>query len=52
MAEFWNPTGWSRFTQLFVRLPAGGGKMRDLVIGAKELSDSALIKIAANGLSS
>ncbi len=44
--------GWSRFTQLFVRLPAGGGKMRDLVIGAKELSDSALIKIAANGLSS
>jgi hypothetical protein len=44
--------GWSRFTQLLVRLPAGGGRMRDLVIGAKELSGSALIKIAANGLSS
>jgi hypothetical protein len=30
--------------------PPGGGKMRDLVIGAKQLPDSALIKIAANGL--
>ncbi len=44
--------GWSSFTQLYVQLPAGGGKMRDLVIGAKQLSDSALIQIAANGLSS
>jgi len=44
--------GWSRFTELFVPLPAGGGKMRDLVIGAKELSDATLIQIAANGLSS
>jgi hypothetical protein len=33
-----------------VRLPAGGGKMRNMVIGAKQLPDSALIKIAANGL--
>jgi hypothetical protein len=31
---------------------SGGDKMRDLMIGAKELSDSTLIKIAANGLSS
>jgi hypothetical protein len=51
-AEHGFPPGWSRFTQLYVQLPAGGGKMRDLIIGAKKLSDSALIKIAANGLSS
>jgi hypothetical protein len=38
------------FTQLFVPLPAGGGEMRDLVIGASELSASELIKIAATGL--
>lgn len=44
--------GWSRLTQLFVRLPAGGGQMRDLVIGASQLSDAALIRIAAHGLSS
>lgn len=31
---------------------AGGGKMRDLVIGATGLPDSTLIEIAANGLSS
>lgn len=43
--------GPNSFTQLYVQLPADGGKMRDLVIGAKQLSDSALIKIAANGLS-
>jgi hypothetical protein len=42
----------SSFTQLFVQLPAGGGKMRDLIIGAKQLSDTELIKIAANGLAS
>jgi len=42
--------GWPRFTQLFVQLPAGGGKMRALVIGARQLSDAALIQIAANGL--
>jgi hypothetical protein len=35
-----------------VQLPARGGQLRDLVIGAKQLSDSALIKIAANGLPS
>jgi len=42
----------STFTDLFVRLPAGHGMVRDLVIGAKGLSGPALIKIAANGLSS
>jgi hypothetical protein len=31
-------------------LPAGGGEMRDLVIGASRLSESELIKIAAAGL--
>ncbi len=44
--------GWSRSTMLYVQLPAGGGKVRDLVIGATGLSDSTLIKIAASGLSS
>jgi hypothetical protein len=43
--------GWNYWTQLYVRLPAGGGRMRDLIIGARRLSDAALIKIAANGLS-
>ncbi|MGE5133429.1 MAG: hypothetical protein ACM32E_11040 [Gemmatimonadota bacterium] len=43
--------GWNSFSQLYVRLPDGGGKMRDLVIGAKQLSGAALIKIAADGLS-
>jgi hypothetical protein len=38
------------FTELFVPLPAGGGQMRDLVIGASQLSESELIKIAATGL--
>jgi hypothetical protein len=38
------------FVQLFVQLPAGGGEMRDLVIGASRLSESELIKIAASGL--
>jgi hypothetical protein len=38
------------FTELFVPLPAGGGQMRDLVIGASRLSESELIKIAATGL--
>ena len=38
------------FVQLFVPLPAGGGEMRDLVIGASQLSESELIKIAATGL--
>jgi hypothetical protein len=38
------------FTELFVPLPAGGGEMRDLVIGASRLSESELIKIAAAGL--
>jgi hypothetical protein len=38
------------FTELFVPLPAGGGKMHDLVIGASQLSESELIKIAATGL--
>ena len=38
------------FTELFVPLPAGGGQMRDLVIGASRLSESELIKIAAPGL--
>jgi len=42
----------STFTELFVRLPAGHGMVRDLVIGAQDLSGPALIKIAANGLSS
>ena len=42
----------SPVTELGVQLPAGGGKMRDLVIGARQLSDAALIKIAADGLSS
>ena len=42
----------SPVTELGVQLPAGGGKMRDLVIGARQLSDAALIKIAAAGLSS
>jgi hypothetical protein len=44
--------GWNSFTQLFVQLPDGGGTMRDLVIGAKQLSSTELIKIAANGLPS
>jgi hypothetical protein len=35
-----------------VQLPDGGGTMRDLVIGAKQLSSTELIKIAANGLPS
>jgi len=39
-------------TQLFLRLPAGHGMVRDLVIGSQGLSSQALIKIAANGLSS
>jgi DNA-directed RNA polymerase specialized sigma24 family protein len=43
---------WLRLTELFVRLPAGGGQRRDLVIGASRLSDPALIRIAADGLSS
>jgi hypothetical protein len=51
-AEHGFPPGWTSFTQLYVQLPATGGQIRDLVIGAKQLSDSALIKIAANGLSS
>lgn len=44
--------GWQNVTDLYVQLPAGDGKMRDLVIGATGLSDSTLIKIAARGLSS
>ena len=40
------------FTELFVRLPAGHGIVRDLVISAQDLSSPALIKIAANGLAS
>lgn len=44
--------GWNSFTQLYVQLPAGDGKMRDLVIGSQQLSGPALIKIAANGLPS
>jgi hypothetical protein len=44
--------GWHRATNLYVPLPAGGGQMRDLVVGAQGLSDSALIKIVASGLSS
>ena len=44
--------GWHRATNLYVPLPAGGGQMRDLVVGAQGLSDSALIKIVAGGLSS
>jgi hypothetical protein len=51
-AEHGFPPGWTSFTQLYVQLPATGGQLRDLVIGARQLSDSALIKIAANGLSS
>lgn len=43
--------GWHSITELFVRLPAGGGRMRDLVVGASRLSESALLRIAANGLS-
>lgn len=43
--------GWHSITELFVRLPAAGGRMRDLVVGASRLSESALIRIAANGLS-
>jgi len=43
--------GWNNVAHLYVRLPDGGGKMRDLIIGARQLSDAALIKIAANGLS-
>jgi hypothetical protein len=35
-----------------VPLPVGGGKMRDLVVGAQGLSDSALIKIVTSGMSS
>ena len=42
--------GHHLFTELFVPLPAGGGEMRDLVIGASRLSESELIKIAATGL--
>jgi len=42
----------STLTELFIRLPAGHGMVRDLVIGAEDLSGPALIKIAANGLSS
>jgi hypothetical protein len=42
----------STFTELFVRLPAGHGMVRDLVIGSQDVSSQALIKIAANGLSS
>jgi hypothetical protein len=42
----------SSVTELLVQLPAGGGQMRDLVIGASGLSDSALVQIAADGLSS
>ena len=37
------------FTELFVPLPAGGGEMRDLVIGASRISEE-LIKIAATEL--
>jgi len=43
--------GWNYWTQLYVRLPAGGSTMRDLIIGARQLPDAALINIAANGLS-
>jgi hypothetical protein len=39
------------FVELFVPLPAGGGQMRNLVIGVSRLSESELIKIAASGLS-
>jgi hypothetical protein len=43
--------GWNNVAHLWVRLPDGGGKMRDLIVGAEQLSDAALIKIVANGLS-
>jgi hypothetical protein len=39
-----------QFADLFVPVPAGGGQMRDLVIGASRLSEPELIKIAASGL--
>ena len=44
--------GWHRATNLYVPLPAGGGQMRDLVVGAQGLPDSELINIVASGLSS
>jgi hypothetical protein len=44
--------GWHRATDRYVRLPVGGGTMRDLVIGASGLADRGLIKIAASGPSS
>lgn len=51
-AEHGIRSGRSSFTELGVQVAAGGGKMRDLIIGAKQLSGAALIKIAATGLSS
>ena len=44
--------GWHHATNLYVPLPADGGQMRNLVVGAQGLSDSELIKIVASGLSS
>jgi hypothetical protein len=44
--------GWHRATDLYVRLPAGDGRMHDLVIGATGLPAPVLIKIAASGLAS
>src|SRR5215470_14250247 len=41
-----DPVVKSTFTELFVRLPAGHGMVRDLMIGAQDLSGPALIKIA------
>jgi hypothetical protein len=42
--------GRHQLTELFVRLPAGNGRVRDLVLGASRLSGSEMIRIAASGL--
>jgi hypothetical protein len=42
--------GWHQSTDLYVQLPAGGGRMHDLVIGATGLPAPALVKVAASGL--
>jgi len=42
--------GWHRATDLYVQLPAGGGRMHDLVIGTTGLPAPALVKIVASGL--
>jgi hypothetical protein len=49
----WRPVdGRELIRQVFVELPVGDGKVRDLVVGGAGVSRAELIRIVRNGLSS